>query len=65
MTDHRPVELDQETDNPDEQSNWTGLALVLGLLVILGFASPASLVIVLAIVVFVFLHELGHFMTAQ
>lgn len=65
MTDHRPVELDQETDNPDEQSNWTGLALVLGLLVILGFASPASLVIVLAIVVFVFLHELGHFMTAR
>ena len=65
MTDHRPVELDDEPDTPDDQSNWTGLALVLGLLVILGIASPASLAIVLAIVVFVFLNELGHYMTAR
>ena len=65
MTDQIPADLDMQSQPDDDKSNWTGLALVLGLLTLLAVTSPAALAIVLAIVVFVFLHELGHFMTAR
>ena len=57
--------LEPISGDQDESSNWLGLAIVLGLLTYLGISSPVSLGIVLAIVVCVFLHELGHFMTAR
>ena len=45
--------------------DWYGLVPVLVLLSLLGLRSPSALLIVLAIVLFVILHELGHFMTAR
>lgn len=46
--------------------SWLGLALVVGLLVLLTVATgPWGLVVVLGIVVMIFLHELGHYVMAK
>ena len=71
MTDEIPRMTDTTTptegaphDVP-ERSNWGGLVIVIALLAFLGLNSLFALGIVLAIVFFVFLHELGHYVTAR
>ena len=44
---------------------WLALAVILGLLVALGFYSIWALVFVIGLLVSIFLHELGHFVTAR
>lgn len=58
------------TDNQSEQKNnsattFVTSAVVLGLLVWLGVKNPWSLVFVSGLIVSVFLHEVGHFVTAR
>ena len=58
------------TDNQSEQKNnsattFVTSAIVLGLLVWLGVKNPWSLVFVSGLIVSVFLHEVGHFVTAR
>ncbi len=58
------------TDNQSEQKNnsattFVTSAVVLGLLVWLGVKNPWSLVFVVGLIVSVFLHEVGHFVTAR
>ena len=58
------------TDNQSEQKNnsattFVTSAIVLGLLVWLGVKNPWSLVFVVGLIVSVFLHEVGHFVTAR
>lgn len=51
---------------PPSLSSWLRLALVLGALVALGFFGGVYvLLVVVALIVIVILHELGHFMTAR
>ncbi len=44
---------------------WLALAVILGLLVALGFYSIWALVFVIGLLVSIFLHEVGHFVTAR
>jgi len=59
------------TDNPDGDTTaggpraFAGLAVIVGLLVLLGLWSGWALVFVLGLLICVFLHELGHFVTAR
>ena len=60
------------TDNPEGADDTAGgpkaiiaLVVIVGLLVLLGVRSPWALVFVLGMVVSIFLHELGHFVTAR
>ena len=58
------------TDNQSEQKNnsattFVTSAVVLGLLIWLGVKNPWSLVFVVGLIVSVFLHEVGHFVTAR
>ena len=41
------------------------LAALVGVLIWVGFTSPWTLVVILALVLMIFLHELGHFLTAR
>jgi len=67
VVDALPGEQDDREDAAvtDQPDNLRGLLLVIGLLGLLGLWSVPGLLIVLAIVFFVFMHELGHFMTAR
>ena len=50
----------------EEQSNPTGLIVLAGLFALLWFgAGPRYFLVVLGLLVMIFLHELGHFMTAR
>ncbi|NOX31327.1 MAG: site-2 protease family protein [Actinobacteria bacterium] len=61
-----PSPTDDETSaSADGESSWTGLVVTLVLLGMLGAWSLPLLGVVLAIVFFVFMHELGHFVTAR
>ncbi len=53
--------------NPEEvQSNPLGLVFIFGLFAMLWFwAGPSYFFVVLGLVIMIFLHELGHFMTAR
>lgn len=58
-TDDRP-----ESESPGRGRGLLTAAIIVGLLVWLGVSNPWSLVIVLGLLVSVFLHEVGHFVTA-
>ncbi|MCY4256987.1 MAG: M50 family metallopeptidase [bacterium] len=48
------------------QQSWLGLVLIVGLLAALGvFYGLALLIVLLAIIAMIFLHELGHYITAR
>jgi len=55
--------------NPDEtepdRSSWVPGAALLAALAFLGWANPWMLVVILGVVVMIFLHELGHYLTAK
>ncbi len=56
-----PGGVDEEA--PD---SWSGLIVLASLLVLLALTGgPAIVVVVLAIVVMIFVHELGHYLTAR
>ncbi len=55
----------EDADEAATGSNLVGLAVLVGLLAFLGTVSVPALVFVLALVGVVFLHELGHFVTAR
>ncbi|MCP3938940.1 MAG: PDZ domain-containing protein [Actinomycetia bacterium] len=55
-----PIETDDKNDG-----RWTGLIAVVGLLVALALWSPIVFVMVVAILFFIFMHEVGHFVTAR
>lgn len=58
-----PPEAAIEADPP---SGWMGLAFLAGLFVLLGLTGGVSAVIVVvAIVIMIFVHELGHYVTAK
>ena len=57
----------EDRPEPEEPQRGRGIvtaAVIVGLLVWLGVANPWSLLIVLGLLVSVFLHEVGHFVTA-
>ncbi len=56
-----------ESPQSDQPSNdWTGLALLIGAIVALGLlASWQWALVVVAIIFMIFMHELGHYMTAK
>jgi len=54
-----------DAGDSDQTDSLKGLIPVIGLLILLGWWSISGLLIVLAIVFFVFMHELGHFVTAR
>jgi len=48
------------------RQSWGGLALAVGLLAAtLLFSGTAMLIVVLAVIAMIFLHELGHYLTAR
>jgi len=52
----------------DEQNRFTSISVgvvILGLLIWLGVSNPWSLVFVVGLIASVFLHEVGHFVTAR
>lgn len=56
-------------EKPDQpgggtRTAWVSGAVILGLLVWLGFSNPWSLLLVAGLLVSIFLHEVGHFVTA-
>jgi len=59
------------SDQPGQESTaggpmaWLALAVIVGLLVLLGWWNIWALVFVVGLLVCIFLHELGHFMTAR
>jgi membrane-associated protease RseP (regulator of RpoE activity) len=53
------------TDEQARQGNWIGAVVVFGLLGVLGYFSMAALFAVLVILFVVFMHEMGHFLTAR
>jgi RIP metalloprotease RseP len=56
---HQPEELDR-------RESWTGLVFLIGAIVALGvFASWSWAFIVVAIIFMIFMHEMGHFLTAK
>ncbi len=60
--------MGEPVDSPDQApaSNPAGLIVLLGLLGFLYFsAGPRYFVVVIGLIVMIFLHELGHFMTAR
>ena len=59
---------DTADSSKDEQNRITSVLVgivILGLLVWLGVSNPWSLVFVVGLIVSVFLHEVGHFVTAR
>lgn len=63
----RPDAAPAPEPQPEERPNdWTGLILLLGAIVALGvFASWNWAVIVVALIFMIFMHELGHYLTAK
>ncbi|MEM9033222.1 MAG: M50 family metallopeptidase [Actinomycetota bacterium] len=61
MSDDQAIREDEDT----ERSSPVGALAVIGLLAVLGFVSVPALLFVLALIFVVFLHELGHYMTAR
>ena len=56
----------QEVDPGEEQTNPLGLIVLAGLFALLWFgAGPRYFLVVLGLLIMIFLHELGHFMTAR
>jgi len=56
----------QTDDTPEKRTvGLVGAAVVLGLLVLLGFVNSTMVVVVLVIAFVVFMHELGHYITAR
>ena len=56
----------KDRDPADTQSNPLGLVLIAGLFALLWFgAGPRYFFVVIGLLVMIFLHELGHFMTAR
>jgi len=56
----------QTQEEIDRGDSWTGLALLIGAIVALGvFASWSWAFIVVAIIFMIFMHEMGHFLTAK
>ncbi|MEM9565929.1 MAG: RIP metalloprotease [Actinomycetota bacterium] len=56
----------RERDPEEVQSNPLGLVFILGLFAMLWFwAGPSYFFVVLGLVIMIFLHELGHFLTAR
>ena len=55
---------DPEADIPEGSPIWV-VALVAGLAAIWFFSSPALTLVIVGLIVMIFLHELGHFMTAR
>lgn len=56
---------DQAQPRNNPATTWTTVIVVTGLLAWLGIKNPWSLVFVVGLIVSVFLHELGHFITAR
>jgi len=56
---------DQAQPRNNPATTWTTVIVVTGLLTWLGVKNPWSLVFVVGLIVSVFLHELGHFITAR
>lgn len=56
---------DQAQPQNNPATTWTTVIVVTGLLAWLGVKNPWSLVFVVGLIVSVFLHELGHFITAR
>ncbi|MCB0989830.1 MAG: site-2 protease family protein [Acidimicrobiales bacterium] len=66
--DFDPADIDEPApaSTPDpEDAGLSGLFIVLGMLGVLAVWSPIVFVLVLAILFFVFMHEMGHFLTAR
>jgi len=60
-----PVVVNEQPAGPSPLSSGLATAAILGLLVWLGFTNPWMLVFAVGILISVFLHELGHFITAR
>ena len=60
-----PVVVDEQPAGPSPLSSGLATATILGLLVWLGFTNPWMFVFAVGILISVFLHELGHFITAR
>ena len=60
-----PVGEPGQSGDQHPATSWMGLAFTVGLLALLGWYSPMGLLIVLAILFFVFMHELGHYLAAR
>ena len=56
---------DQDVVKNSTATTWTTVVVVLGLLVWLGVKNPWSLLFVVGLIVSVFFHELGHFVSAR
>ncbi|HAA65634.1 MAG TPA: hypothetical protein DCE10_02190, partial [Acidimicrobiaceae bacterium] len=54
-----------ESDDGRIQSRTLGVLLVVGSLILLGYLSKAMLLVTLVIAVVIFMHELGHYLTAR
>lgn len=66
--EERAVEARREPSDPDEKrpGGFVGLIALVGLLVLLGVSGGVPLlIVVLGIIVMIFLHELGHYLTAK
>ena len=63
----RPDAVPAPEPQPEERPNdWTGLILLLGAIVALGvFASWNWAVIVVSLIFMIFMHEMGHYLTAK
>lgn len=53
------------TDADNDVTNWPALVALAGFFAFIGYLGLAYLLMVLGLVVMIFLHELGHFMTAK
>jgi len=60
-----PVVVNEQPAGPSPLSSGLATATILGLLVWLGFTNPWMFVFAVGILISVFLHELGHFITAR
>ena len=60
-----PVVVNEQPAGPSPLSSGLATAAILGLLVWLGFTNPWMFVFAVGILISVFLHELGHFITAR
>ncbi len=56
---------DQDVVKNSSVTTWTTVVVVVGLLAWLGVNNPWSLIFVIGLIVSVFLHELGHFVSAR
>ena len=54
-----------ESDDGRIQNRTLGVLLVVGSLLLLGYVSKAMLLVTLVIALVIFMHELGHYLTAR